>query len=188
MSETRRQQILDAAYEIVAADGLEGLHARSVAAAIGLNHAAVHYYYRTRKDLLLALADSLAERFRADAAKFLPVDAKAADRVEASLMQAEAYSRSRSRYIKVWVSLLVGGIGDPDLMANLRAAHSDWVATLTQDLESARAANSLRGKSPFNDPELLAATLFGVALLSQIAADDSIGVRTLDLIAESLMK
>ncbi len=66
MPSPKRELALEAAYDIVAEEGLEGLHARSVAARIGVNHAAVHYYFKKRSDLLLALADFALAKFARD--------------------------------------------------------------------------------------------------------------------------
>ncbi len=58
----RRAQILAAAYEIAAGDGLDRLTVRRVAAEAGLSHGLVHFHFRTKAALLLALLDWTLER------------------------------------------------------------------------------------------------------------------------------
>ncbi|HEU5210303.1 MAG TPA: TetR family transcriptional regulator C-terminal domain-containing protein [Longimicrobiales bacterium] len=58
----RRAQILAAAYEIAASDGLARLTVRRVAAEAGLSHGLVHFHFRTKAELLLALLDWVLER------------------------------------------------------------------------------------------------------------------------------
>src|SRR5690606_3465902 len=58
----RREQILAAAYEIAATDGLDRLTVRRVAGEAGLSHGLVHFHFRTKAVLLLALLDWVLER------------------------------------------------------------------------------------------------------------------------------
>ncbi|HMS56056.1 MAG TPA: helix-turn-helix domain-containing protein, partial [Fimbriimonadaceae bacterium] len=83
----RRGQILDTSFEIVHEHGLEGLHARTVAARIGINHAAVHYYFPKREDLILALCERLGKRLSDDRATAL----ESTDRLKGHFQQARAY-------------------------------------------------------------------------------------------------
>ncbi len=115
MAVDRKAQILAAAYEIVGLNGLEGLHARSVVVKIGINHAAVHYYYATRADLLLAVAEYAIARFVRDRDKLLAASSLPGPRVEAHLAQAEVYCKPNSRFLKNWVSFFVAAIADEKL-------------------------------------------------------------------------
>ncbi len=51
-ADERRQALVEAAYHSVAQHGLTGLRTRDVAAAAGMTHATLHYYFAT-KDLLI---------------------------------------------------------------------------------------------------------------------------------------
>lgn len=57
----RREQILAAAFQVATRDGLEGLTIRRVAAAAGLSHGLVHFHFKSKGDLLVALLDRLLE-------------------------------------------------------------------------------------------------------------------------------
>jgi AcrR family transcriptional regulator len=54
-SAERRQQIIDSAIRIFACEGVDAGSFRSVAAAIGVSHGALRYYFPTREDLLIAV-------------------------------------------------------------------------------------------------------------------------------------
>lgn len=62
----RREALLDAAIEVVAAQGLRGLTHRAVEAQAELPHGSTTYYFGTRHDLLTALMAHMA--FRASSA------------------------------------------------------------------------------------------------------------------------
>jgi len=56
-AEERRQALVEAAYQAIAQDGLDGLRTRTVAAAAGMTHATLHYYFATKEALLQAVIE-----------------------------------------------------------------------------------------------------------------------------------
>jgi AcrR family transcriptional regulator len=57
--EAQRRSLVDAAYELIAEEGFEGLRTRKVAARAGLNVATLHYYFTTKEDLVRGVARRL---------------------------------------------------------------------------------------------------------------------------------
>ena len=57
--ESRRRQILRAAYEVGARRGLDGMTVRSVAARAGLSSGLVLFHFKTKEQLLIALLDDV---------------------------------------------------------------------------------------------------------------------------------
>jgi AcrR family transcriptional regulator len=55
-TEARREQLIDAAAELIAAEGLPAASMKSVARKLGISEAQAHNYFPKRRDLLLALA------------------------------------------------------------------------------------------------------------------------------------
>ena len=53
----RRRALIEAAYRIIAEQGIKGLRTRAVAAQVGLTHATLHYYFPTREALIQAVID-----------------------------------------------------------------------------------------------------------------------------------
>lgn len=187
MAVDRKAQILAAAYEIVGVEGLEGLHARSVAAKVGINHAAVHYYYATRADLLIAVTEYAVSRFVKDREKLLSSSNQPGPRLEAHLAQAEVYCKPNSRFYKNWASLFVAAIGNEDLRKVLSANLQDWASGLKQDIDDGSKSGVIKRASPFSNPELLLASLLGLLLLSQTIGAEFDVAEPLDLIAGSLL-
>jgi AcrR family transcriptional regulator len=56
---TRRQQILDAAYDLALDEGIAGLTLRAVAARAGLSHGLVIFHFKQKDQLVTALLDRL---------------------------------------------------------------------------------------------------------------------------------
>jgi AcrR family transcriptional regulator len=59
----RRNQLVIAAYHIIAEKGFEGLRTREVADIVGINHATLHYYFPSKEDLIQGVVDYLIEQF-----------------------------------------------------------------------------------------------------------------------------
>lgn len=121
----RRAQILDAAYNLVGANGMEALNARSVANEVGINHATVHYYFPTRKDLVLALADSMVERLARDRSRF-PTEGTEAERIEASLALVEFYATDDLKWLSCLIALTNETPSVPQLAPKLADTWNAW--------------------------------------------------------------
>lgn len=187
MAVDRKQQILAAAYEIVGTEGLEGLHARSVAAKIGINHAAVHYYFPKRNDLLVAAAQYAITRFAADRAKLLSNANSTTAKLDAHLAQAEAYCKANSRFLKNWASFFVAAIADDALRSQLAGHLKDWSKGIEPDVQAGSKSGAVRRASPFANTELLVAALLGLMFCAHIDPEGFDVSEKLDIIAGSLL-
>ncbi len=157
--------------------GLEALHARTIAVELEINHATVHYYFPHRVDLLVGVADFALEQFKRDRAKFHEGLTKPGDRLEAELALAEAYCKKTSRFVKVLAGLYVASLAHKEVKAKLQILYKEW-SSLIGELN---AKASLRKSTPFRDPDILTASLFGIALAShlmdgKLAAKDKVDV------------
>ena len=62
--EKRRDELVAAAFELIAENGFEGLRTRDVAAKVGVNIATLHYYFPTKESLIKGVLDRAMMRFR----------------------------------------------------------------------------------------------------------------------------
>ncbi len=145
-------------------NGLEAVHARTVAAQLGINHATVHYYFPKRSDLLIGIADFALEQLKSDRERFHAGLTSASDKLEAELALGEAYCKKSSRFAKVLAGLYVASIETPELKKQLKVIWKEWSSVVTELCESSKISKA----SPYTDGELLTATLFGFALTSQL--------------------
>src|SRR5260370_37272108 len=60
----RRQELVRAPFEMIAKNGFEGLRTRDIADLVGVNIAALHYYFPTKESLIKAVLDQAMTRFR----------------------------------------------------------------------------------------------------------------------------
>src|SRR5271156_4019420 len=59
----RRKSLLQAAFDVIASSGFEGLRTRAVAERAGVNISTLHYYFPTKQELIEGLAQFLSGIF-----------------------------------------------------------------------------------------------------------------------------
>ncbi len=64
IKEKRRQELVLAAFNLIAEHGFEGLRTRDVAAEVGVNIATLHYYFPTKEALIRGVLEYAMGRFR----------------------------------------------------------------------------------------------------------------------------
>jgi TetR/AcrR family transcriptional repressor of nem operon len=136
----RRQSILATAYGMMGTKGLEAVHARTVAAEVGINHATVHYYFPRRVDLLAGIAEYALSILQDDRARFQEGAGSVAEQFQGEVALAEAYSRRGSRFFRVLCGLFVASSQDPALKRKVKSlwvAWSDPIAKVSGDLAPA---------------------------------------------------
>src|SRR5205814_3589891 len=60
----RQEALVQAAFELLAERGFEGLRTRDIAAKVGVNIATLHYYFPTKEKLIRGVLGYAMERFR----------------------------------------------------------------------------------------------------------------------------
>lgn len=177
---TRREQILKTAYEIVGSSGIEGLHARTVAAKLGINHAAVHYYFRTRLDLIGGLAEYAFARFENDRKRLVNKNG-GGPALNALFEQALAYTKPDSNFARNWASFFVASIAEPSLRPLLLGHLNRWMEGLRTELDQMHP-----GDTPLAQANVLAAVIIGVIVMAQACGEEYPAGETLRSIASSL--
>jgi AcrR family transcriptional regulator len=181
----RKAEILRVAYDMVGTKGLESLHARTVAAELGVNHATVHYYFRSRVDLLVGLAGYAREQLRRDRQRYWEGTTHAGEALESELSLAEAYSKTSSRFVRVLAALLTASSAHPVLKDEVRSLYELWAEGVAAQLGSALAAKQVL-ETPIADGQLLASVLLGVCLASHLTDGQVDASAMMDRVFETL--
>lgn len=83
--EGRRAQIIGAAMETMAAEGLYQTTTRKIAAAAGVNVATLHYHFRDKEEIITCVMQELVERYRSKLSAFFCAPQNLHDRIDALL-------------------------------------------------------------------------------------------------------
>jgi AcrR family transcriptional regulator len=163
------ERILDAACDLIAAEGIDEVRIARVAQRAGASTALVHHYFSTREELLeQALIHSFEqagdERFRQSP----EAEETAAEALARGLAESLPFPGPQEREWVLWVELWLRAVREPALRpvaARLYGRYRDWVAGL---IRAGVESGEFRAGA---DPEALAD--LAMALL------DGTGVRAL---------
>jgi AcrR family transcriptional regulator len=119
-----RSQILEAARDVLAADGYSGTTTRAVAERAGVQLSLVHYHFGGKRGLLAAVLEHENERLlgrqQALYAKEEPLAEKW--RTACAYLQEDL----RSGYVRILWELWTAGLTDDDLAGRWRDAMAEW--------------------------------------------------------------
>lgn len=156
--EQRRQQVIEDAFRLVVADGIESVSLRKVADESGLNIGSVRHYFDGHHDLLTAAAEEAGERMGRRLAEH-PVDAlrglrddAAVDALQALVETVMPIDDARRAEAIIVVELIMASRTSPAF----RAMSERMGADLSSVMRSALDALDLPG------PDLAAAQLVAV--------------------------
>ena len=163
------ERILEAACDLIAAEGIDEVRIARVAMRAGASTALVHHYFSTREELLeQALIHSFElagdERFQKPAG----VTETATQALARGISECLPFPGAQERDWVLWVELWLRGVREPELRpvaARLYARYRDWMADL---IRAGVASGEFRA-----DVDVGAVADVAMALL------DGVGVRAL---------
>jgi AcrR family transcriptional regulator len=166
----RREQILAAASTVFARHGFHRSTVRQVAQEAGIADGTIYLYFRSKRELLLALLGQLGrvgER-QADFAELAGADARGF---------ASAYLAQRFRQLRGWRQLFTAVF--PEVIADpgLRSAQMELAAPAFEAAAAELARRSAAGEIPPLDP----------VLLSRVAAATVLGLLVLDVMGDPVV-
>ncbi|MBP1160814.1 TetR/AcrR family transcriptional regulator [Rhodococcus sp. PvR099] len=173
MTETtdRRARITDAALDIIATDGIRALTHRGIDRHLGLPAGSTSYYFRTKRDLLVATVGHLTERSRRAFTDSQPEpqepNTDIAEIAHGIAVYVDGLLGDRARDIRARYALTLEMVHDKQIQAALAVS-----------LFSRERAVGLTRLLDTGDPEQDAADL--IALLEGLVFDRTVGARALE--------
>jgi AcrR family transcriptional regulator len=141
----RRAQIVQAAFDLIAARGLEGLRFGDVARAVGINNGTLLYYFASKEALIRAVGDYVVDQYRqTGGGKKRPDDDPRTPLADLRWEFTDAGARLRDSVGIVYLELLARAQRDPAVAALLADIDAAWRGWLTQLLEAGRRDGSFR--------------------------------------------
>lgn len=116
----RKERLLQAAFDVIAERGFEGLRTREVARRAGVTVAMVHYYYRTKGTLIRELVRFIGEQFRSIHAPSVYMgNGSAPDLLRQEFADAKYYRKKYPRLATVYQEFRLHAQRDPSLRPEL---------------------------------------------------------------------
>lgn len=155
-TDLRRQQIIDALLRELSVVGYARASTKSIATRAGLAPGLVHYHFRTKEEILLALVDGLIAEADRRFATVLTARVGALEKIKAFASSRVGLGPTAdSHQVKAWVNILAEAMGQP----KVRNRVSKWLsADHAQLLDLFKEAGS---KAPAEHAATLLAMILG---------------------------
>lgn len=147
-ADRRRHELLDAAFQLVAEKGLEGLRTRDIAAKAGVNISTLHYYFDTKDTLVGALVEYAIGQFLAPHAERPETD----DLREHFATAARSFEET-PQLSAVLLELGARAHREPAARAVFRESHAQWNLGVERILRASIKNRTVRADV---DPKLAA--------------------------------
>jgi AcrR family transcriptional regulator len=161
----RRLALLQAAFDVVAQAGFEGLRTRAVADRAGVNIATLHYYFPGKQKLVEGLSRFMSAQFvtlHGPAPK--PSGFPALDHLRQEFADAQFYLKQHSDLLLIQTEFFMRGQRDPEVKKVVEEMRSHWLQSIQDILRQGMADRTFRSDLPFRDAlAFLMATLSGTA-------------------------
>lgn len=167
----RKEQILTAALTVAIREGLEGLTVRRVAAEAGLSHGLVHFHFKSKAKLLVALLDRLLNRTAAFEVgpEILAIESPL-DRLLALLRKEMGRLTNDREHVHLFFDFWLMGTRQPRIRARMRAELERYREAFRPMVEEVLRAEPHRfaGVSPDGLAAVIVAFIKGSAVQSVI--------------------
>lgn len=165
MANETAKKIMDAAFEIVAQNKISGTRMHLIAEEAGVVQSNLHYYYPTKNDLMVALLDSIQERFTDKRINSVDLDSKSFNENLKGLFyekKDDILNNKKIDYIQFdfWVQ----GTADPEIREKFKAAFDIWRKNIIEVLK--QEPNFEEDKSGQNSmlPYLIVSLMMGASM------------------------
>jgi AcrR family transcriptional regulator len=164
--DTRRRDVSEAVWRVLAERGFSGLTMRAVAARLGATTGLLTHYFPSKRDLVGYALDLLEQR---NTARPRPVGAPGLAALRAVLLEVLPGAGSAGDDSRIWVSSWDAALADPTLAAEHARRYAQGRARLRELVVAAQEV----GELPAADPDAVAAGLqsFVLGLVVQALFD-----------------
>ena len=128
--DARRRAIVEASWEVIAGEGLDGLTMRKIATAAGCTTGRLTHYFADREELVLAALRAVYAAAAARMAVARDADGPPRQRLLRMLEETLPLDEARLREWKIWIAFWAAAAADNTLARENDARHNEWRASI----------------------------------------------------------
>lgn len=137
-----RDRLIDAAFVVVAREGIEGASVKSIAAEAGITPGLLHYHFPTREAVLeAALRRALAEYL--ERSRLRRESTPPEKQIDAFLADARSSAARDRDFFRVRLAFAAKALAEPALAAVLRELNAAAIEETAKTLAAARGSNKV---------------------------------------------
>jgi len=134
--EEKREELVRAAFDLIAERGFEGLRTRDVASRAGVTVATLHYYFHTKEHLIRGVMAFTVEKFRTRLVDPRPADLDPLAELLRILGVRGQQRRQAPEIFRVLLELTTRASRDPAINAIMRESDSQWRQNISEILRA----------------------------------------------------
>ena len=128
--DARRREIVEASWEVIAGEGLDGLTLRKIAAAAGCTTGRLTHYFADREELVLAALRAVYDAAAARMAEARDAGGPPRQNLLRMLEEALPLDETRLREWKIWIAFWAAAAADGTLAKENDTRHNEWRASI----------------------------------------------------------
>lgn len=167
-TDERRREITGALRRVMARQGYEGASVADIAAAARLNAGLVHYHFKSKLDVLLALLDDLAAQHRTRLQAALAAERSPAARVAAFIDFHLSTRAADPEALACWITASGEALREGRVRRRYREAVAQWVEVLAGLLADGARARKLKAPDPTSAACAIVAAIQGYFVLAAV--------------------
>jgi AcrR family transcriptional regulator len=161
LASSKREQLLEAAWSLIAEHGVHKLRVEDVAEKVGVAYSLVYYHFDSRAGLLAATVDY--NDLQAASTLLRTGTGTGLQRVEAALLADFGDSKRVRANNTVWNELNAAATFDEDLRVRVSRTNRQWVADIGSTIRDGQLDGSIRSDvDPDFEAELLTSLQSGL--------------------------
>jgi AcrR family transcriptional regulator len=142
--EQRRKEILEALYRCLLRKPYSETSIKDIGMEAGINHAMLHYYFRSKEDILLCFIDSISERysamFRHDLKKIERKDLTRREILKHVFHFMNTHITTDKKLQTIFVEIWGIAIYKPAVHARVKKMYSEWIRELAGFMKPSNGA------------------------------------------------
>jgi len=139
----RRRELVQASWDVLCADGLEGVSLRRVANAANCTTGRIAHYFEGRNELLIASLRMANTQAAARMRAIADSEDDPLKQLRAVLLESLPLDARRLKEWQVWLSFWAATIGNRELAAENQKRYREWRAALRSALKPLASANEI---------------------------------------------
>ncbi|MEM9246669.1 MAG: TetR/AcrR family transcriptional regulator [Cyanobacteria bacterium P01_F01_bin.153] len=166
----RRLEVSEAAWRVIAREGLDRTSMRAIAQEMGCTTGVVTHYFRNKQELILFALHQVAARLQVRMEVAIS-SLSGADRLVAMLSSFLPLDQERQEILQVWMAFLGYAVGRQELMVEHRQSAGELRSVIVQELAALQKQQMIRSDiDPAIEANVLLALVNGVSLDTLIQA------------------
>jgi len=128
--ETRRRELIEASWKVIAAEGLEGVTMRKIAAEAGCTTGRLTHYFADREALILAALQASNKATSKRVNDIISSDVTAYEKLQRMAEQTLPLDEDRRTEVKIWLAFWSAATIDQSLAKENDARMDEWFSAL----------------------------------------------------------